>query len=85
MKLMTMSIFISQLTRRDEMNVNRNGIAVATPKKIHPRKPLEYALDEVTFWRKEAGQIITIVVPKFSHLREALKSDGWRVQRGQTE
>ena len=63
------------------MNVNRNGIAVATPKKEHPRKPLEYALDEVTFWREEHGQIITIVVPKFSHLRKALKEDGWRIKK----
>lgn len=63
------------------MNVNRNGIAVATSKKKQQRKPLEYALDEVTFWRKEHGQIITIVVPKFSHLRNALKEDGWRTMK----
>ena len=68
------------------MNINRNGIAVVsnTPKKSK-RVPLEYALDEMTFWRKEQGQIVTIVVPKFSHLREALKSDGWRVQRGEAK
>ena len=63
------------------MNVNKNGIAVATPKKKQPRKPLEYALDTVTFWRKERGQIITIVVPKMSSLRQALKEDGWRIMR----
>ena len=64
------------------MNINRNGIAVVsnTPKKSK-RVPLEYALDTITFWRKEAGQIITIVVPKFSHLRNALKQDGWRKSR----
>ena len=77
-----MSTTISQLTRRDEMNINRNGIAVVsnTPKKSK-RVPLEYALDEMTFWRKEQGQIVTIVVPKFSHLKRALQEDGWRVLR----
>ena len=66
------------------MNISKNGIRViekgksATQRK---REPLEYALDEITFWRKEAGQIITIVVPKISHLKEALKLDGWKVQK----
>ena len=64
------------------MNISKNGIRViekgksATQRK---REPLEYSLDEITFWRKEAGEVITIVVPKMSHLKEALKSDGWRV------
>lgn len=61
------------------MNVNSNGIlVVTTQKKKQRREPLEYALDTVTFWRKENGQIITIVVPKFSHLKRALQEDGWR-------
>lgn len=61
------------------MNVNSNGILVVTPKKKHRREPLEYVLDTVTFWRKEQGQIVTIVVPKFSHLKRALQEDGWRL------
>ena len=68
------------------MNINRNGIAVVSnTSKKSKRVPLEYALDEMTFWRKEQGQIITIVVPKFSHLKRTLQEDGWRLQRGQTE
>ena len=61
------------------MQTNSNGIRVVTTKKTQHRKPLEYALDEVTFYRKERGQIITIVVPKFSHLKRALQEDGWRL------
>ena len=66
------------------MNISKNGIRViekgksATQRK---REPLEYALDEITFWRKEEGQIITIVVPKISSLKQALKEDGWKVQK----
>ena len=66
------------------MNISKNGIRViekgksATQRK---REPLEYALDEITFWRKEAGQVVTIVVPKISSLKQALKEDGWKVQK----
>ena len=60
------------------MQINSNGIRVVTPKKKQLRKPLEYALDTVTFWREERGQIITIIVPKFSPLFTSLKEDGWR-------
>ena len=66
------------------MNISKNGIRViekgksATQRK---REPLEYALDEITFWRKEAGQVITIVVPKISHLKRALQEDGWKIQK----
>ena len=66
------------------MNISKNGIRVieqgksATQRK---REPLEYALDEITFWRKEAGQVVTIVVPKFSHLKRALQEDGWKIQK----
>ena len=66
------------------MNISKNGIRViekgksATQRK---REPLEYALDEITFWRKEAGQVVTIVVPKMSSLKQALKEDGWKVQK----
>ena len=61
------------------MDVNRNGIPVVATKKKQRRKPLKYELDKITFWRKEAGQIVTVVVPKFSHLKQALKEDEWRV------
>ena len=66
------------------MNISKNGIRVieqgksATQRK---REPLEYALDEITFYRKEAGQVVTIVVPKMSHLKRALQQDGWKVQK----
>ena len=66
------------------MNISKNGIRViekgksATQRK---REPLEYALDEITFWRKEEGQVITIVVPKISHLKRALQEDGWKFQK----
>ena len=66
------------------MNISKNGIRViekgksATQRK---REPLEYALDEITFYRKEAGQVVTIVVPKISHLKRALQEDGWKVQK----
>ena len=63
------------------MNISKNGIRVVEKGKSatqRKREPLEYALDEITFWRKEAGQVITIVVPKMSHLLQALKSDGWK-------
>jgi len=66
------------------MNISKNGIRVVEKGKSatqRKREPLEYALDEITFWRKEAGQVVTIVVPKMSSLRSALKSDGWRVLR----
>ena len=66
------------------MNISKNGIRVVEKGKSatqRKREPLEYTLDEITFWRKEAGQVITIVVPKMSSLRSALKSDGWRVLR----
>lgn len=68
------------------MNISKNGIRViekgksATQRK---REPLEYALDEITFYRKEEGQIVTIVVPKMSHLKRALQEDGWKVQKKQ--
>ena len=68
------------------MNISKNGIRVVEKGKSatqRKREPLEYALDEITFWRKEAGQIVTIVVPKFSHLRNILKEHGWRVYREQ--
>ena len=65
------------------MNINSNGIRVVTPRKQQPRKPLEYALDTVTFWRKEHGQVVTVVVPKFSHLKRCLQEDGWRVLRNE--
>ena len=68
------------------MNINSNGIpVVGRTSKKSKRVPLEYALDTVTFWRKEQGQTITIVVPKFSHLKKCLQEDGWRVQRGETK
>ena len=66
------------------MNISKNGIRViekgksATQRK---REPLEYALDEITFWRKEEGQVITIVVPKISHLKRALQEDGWKKKK----
>jgi len=66
------------------MNISKNGIRVVEKGKSatqRKREPLEYALDEITFWRKEEGQIITIVVPKMSSLKQALKEDGWKVQK----
>ena len=66
------------------MNISKNGIRVVEKGKSatqRKREPLEYALDEITFWRKEAGQVVTIVVPKMSSLKQALKEDGWKVQK----
>ena len=66
------------------MNISKNGIRVVEKGKSatkHKREPLEYTLDEITFCRKEAGQVITIVVPKISHLRNLLKEDGWKFQK----
>ena len=64
------------------MNISKNGIRVVEQGKSatkRKREPLEYALDEITYWRKEAGQVVTIVVPKMSALRSALKEDGWKL------
>ena len=66
------------------MNISKNGIRVVEQGKSatqRKREPLEYALDEITFYRKEEGQVITIVVPKISHLKRALQEDGWKVQK----
>ena len=66
------------------MNISKNGIRVVEQGKSatqRKREPLEYALDEITFWRKEVGQVVTIVVPKMSSLKQALKEDGWKVQK----
>ena len=64
------------------MNISKNGIRVVEKGKSatqRKREPLEYALDMITYWRKEEGQIVEVTVPKVSHLRQALKSDGWKV------
>ena len=64
------------------MNISKNGIRVVEKGKSatqRKREPLDYALDEITFWRKEEGQVVTIVVPKMSSLKQALKEDGWRI------
>ena len=66
------------------MNISKNGIRIVEQGKSatqRKREPLEYALDEITFYRKEAGQVVTIVVPKMSHLKRALQQDGWKVQK----
>lgn len=60
------------------MQINKNGIAIKTPKKITKRKPIE-GLDlnmrRFQLISNECDVIVTI--PVFSPIMELMKCDGW--------
>lgn len=60
------------------MQVNKNGIAVQTPRKKRQRKPLNINLPMRRFALIDDEAEVEVVVPHFSPIVELLKGDGWR-------
>jgi len=58
------------------MQVNKNGIPVHTPKKIHREKP-EFNLGQVKYISTVEGVEVSIVLPDFSPIKKLARSFGW--------
>lgn len=60
------------------MRVNKNGIPVVvknTKTRIQDEK-----LNRVIMRKSVKGQSVTIVIPDFTHVHDAMIADGWRVK-----
>lgn len=61
------------------MQINKNGIAIKTPKKIRKRKPIEgLDLNMRRFQLVSDECDVVVTIPVFSPIMELMKSDGWR-------
>jgi len=58
------------------MQVNKNGIAVQTPKKKRNKPNFHLPMRKFVLIDDEAE--VEVFVPHFSPILEVLKSDGWR-------
>lgn len=55
---------------------NKNGIRI--DKKV--KKIQDEKLKEITMKKRVKGQSVTIVIPDFEHVHDAVIADGWRVK-----
>ncbi|MER1998817.1 MAG: hypothetical protein ABS882_03510 [Lysinibacillus sp.] len=60
------------------MQVNKNGIAIATPKKSQKRKKPNFHLPMRKFVLIDDEAEVEVVVPHFSPILDVLIKDGWR-------
>lgn len=60
------------------MRVNKNGIPVVVKNKKTRIQDLK--LKQVSIHKRVKGQSVTIVIPDFTHVHDAMIADGWRVK-----
>lgn len=60
------------------MSINKNGIPVV----VKHKKPRiqDLKLKQVSIHKRVKGQSVTIVIPDFEHVHDAVIADGWRVR-----
>ena len=60
------------------MRLNKNGIPVVVKNKETRIEDLK--LKQVSVHKYVKGQSVTIVIPDFTHVHDAMIADGWRVR-----
>ena len=60
------------------MQVNKNGIAVQTPRRNQKRREPNFHLPMRKFVLIDDEAEVEVFVPHFSPILEVLKKDGWR-------
>ena len=59
------------------MQVNKNGIPVHTPKKMHIGERPDFQLGQVKYTSTVEGIEVSIVLPDFSPIKKLARSFGW--------
>jgi len=59
------------------MRINKNGIPVVVKNKKTRIQDLK--LKQVSIHKYVKGQSVTIVIPDFAHVHDAIIADGWRL------
>lgn len=62
------------------MKVNKHGIAIAQPRKRHPRIPPSYKLETVQAINIVDGKQQQITIPDFQPVRAVLTQYGWELR-----
>ena len=60
------------------MRINKNGIPVVV--KNTKTRIQDLKLKQVSIHKRVKGQSVTIVVPDFEHVHDAMIVDGWQVK-----